>query len=112
MNNQLNQEDLPKIELDCIEYFKTILQNNKFIRIAVETGGCSGFQYAFYLDSWDMTDVDIILNKDPLIITDPVTINLIKNSIIKFDNTPFNKRVYIDNPNTTASCGCGKSFHY
>ena len=103
----------PTIEDTCISYLKTLISNETdFIRICIEGGGCAGFQYAFYINEPDIVSTDTIININPKVVIDEESIKYMKGSIIKYDNTPFNQRVYIDNPGAKSSCGCGTSFSY
>jgi len=106
--------ELPTVDDSCLEYFKNIVPEDSFIRIAIEGGGCAGFQYAFYINEGSTInkEYDIILANNPLVIVDSESIKYMKGAIIKYDNTPFSQRVYIDNPGAKQSCGCGSSFSY
>ncbi|PHR91119.1 MAG: iron-sulfur cluster insertion protein ErpA [Robiginitomaculum sp.] len=82
----------------------------QFLRVAVNGGGCSGFQYAF-----DFADVpnedDLIIERDGArILIDEVSQEFLKNSEIDYVNELIGAAFKIHNPNATASCGCGTSF--
>jgi iron-sulfur cluster insertion protein len=73
------------------------------LRVAVEGGGCSGFQYEIKLDD-TLAEDDLVLEKDGQKVTiDPVSLPFLSNAVI-------GARFVIDNPNATSSCGCGTSF--
>ncbi len=81
----------------------------KALRIAVEGGGCSGFQYDIRLD--DPAEDDLVLEKDgQKVVIDPVSLPFLQNATIDFTEELIGARFAIDNPNATASCGCGTSF--
>jgi iron-sulfur cluster assembly accessory protein len=80
------------------------------LRVSVEGGGCSGFQYKFDLVDGLAAD-DIVLEKaDARIAIDPVSIEYLAGSEIDFVDDLMGAAFKIQNPNATASCGCGTSF--
>ncbi len=81
----------------------------KALRVAVEGGGCSGFQYEIKLD--DPTDDDLILEAEgQKVVVDSVSLPFLSNAVIDFTEELIGARFTIDNPNATSSCGCGTSF--
>jgi iron-sulfur cluster assembly accessory protein len=79
------------------------------LRIAVEGGGCSGFQYEIKLDT--PTDDDLVLEKgQEKVVVDSVSLPFLAGATIDFTEELIGARFVIDNPNATASCGCGTSF--
>ncbi len=81
----------------------------KALRVAVEGGGCSGFQYDIRLD--DAAADDLILEKDgQQVLVDPVSLPFLQNAVIDFTEELIGARFVIENPNATTSCGCGTSF--
>ncbi len=81
----------------------------KALRVAVDGGGCSGFQYDIKLD--DPAEDDLILERDGLkVVVDSVSLPFLSNAIIDFSEELIGARFVIDNPNATSSCGCGTSF--
>ena len=79
------------------------------LRVAVEGGGCSGFQYEITLDT--LRDDDLVLEGDgEKVLVDPVSLPFLSNATIDFSEELIGARFVIDNPNATASCGCGTSF--
>ena len=91
----------------------TIMQSEKpgsALRISVNGGGCSGFQYAFDIVQ-DRADDDLTLERDgATVLIDPVSLEYMKGCKIDFVDNLIGQSVQIDNPNATASCGCGTSF--
>jgi len=80
------------------------------LRVAVNGGGCSGFQYAFDIVR-ERADDDLALEKDgATVLIDPVSLDFLKGSRIDFVDDLIGQSFKIDNPNATASCGCGTSF--
>lgn len=81
----------------------------KALRVAVDGGGCSGFQYDISLD--EPGAEDLVLEKDGLkVVVDTVSLPFLADATIDFSEELIGARFVIDNPNATASCGCGTSF--
>jgi iron-sulfur cluster insertion protein len=81
----------------------------KALRVAVEGGGCSGFQYDIRLD--DAAGDDLVLEKDgQRVLVDAISLPFLQNAVIDFSEELIGARFVIQNPNATASCGCGTSF--
>ena len=81
----------------------------KALRVAVEGGGCSGFQYDIKLD--DPADGDLVLEADgQKVLIDEVSLPFLQNAVIDFSEELIGARFVIDNPNVSSSCGCGTSF--
>lgn len=86
------------------------LENGAF-RVAVEGGGCSGFQYKFALESNPLGEHDIIIAKNGAkVVVDDVSLQLLNGSQIDFVESLAGASFEIKNPNSTSSCGCGNSF--
>lgn len=81
----------------------------KALRVAVEGGGCSGFQYDIRLD--DAAGDDLVLEKDgQQVLVDPVSLPFLQNAVVDFTEELIGARFVIENPNASSSCGCGTSF--
>jgi iron-sulfur cluster insertion protein len=81
----------------------------KALRVAVEGGGCSGFQYDIKLD--DPTADDLVLEKDgQKVLVDSISLPYLSNATIDFTAELIGARFVIENPNVSSSCGCGTSF--
>lgn len=80
------------------------------LRVAVNGGGCSGFQYAFDVVQ-ARGDDDLIIERDgAVVLVDTVSLEFLKGSQIDFVNDLIGQSFKIENPNATSSCGCGTSF--
>ncbi|MFV0280852.1 MAG: iron-sulfur cluster insertion protein ErpA [Rhodoblastus sp.] len=80
------------------------------MRIAVNGGGCSGFQYAFDIVR-ERAEDDLALEREgATVLIDPVSLEYMKGCKIDFVDDLIGQSFKIDNPNATASCGCGTSF--
>ena len=83
---------------------------NTMLRVSVEGGGCSGFQYKFDLVDSAASD-DVVIEKSAArVLIDPVSLEYLAGSEIDFVDDLIGASFKIQNPNATASCGCGTSF--
>lgn len=81
----------------------------KALRIAVEGGGCSGFQYEIELD--EVKEDDLVLeNGGERVVIDSISLPFLADAEIDFSEELIGARFVINNPNATSSCGCGTSF--
>jgi iron-sulfur cluster assembly accessory protein len=84
--------------------------DGSMLRISVNGGGCSGFQYAFDVDA-ARQDEDLVIERDgATVLVDDVSIQYIDGSVIDFVDDLMGQSFKIENPHATASCGCGTSF--
>ena len=83
-----------------------------YLRLAVEGGGCSGFQYEFTLDPDGPKDGDRVFNRDGVsVICDDISLDFLKGATIDFESDLMRSSFVVqDNPNAEKSCGCGTSF--
>ena len=80
------------------------------LRIAVEGGGCSGFQYRFAIaDAGEADDVRIEADGVTILI-DQMSLPLLAGSTLDFKTDLMGESFRFENPNATANCGCGTSF--
>ena len=80
------------------------------LRVSVEGGGCSGFQYKFDLVGAPAAD-DVVLNRaGATVVIDQVSLSYLAGSEIDFVDDLIGASFRINNPQATASCGCGTSF--
>ena len=77
------------------------------LRITVEGGGCSGFQYILELTE-EVKDKDLTFEDS--IITDDISMPFLNGSTVKFKDDLIGSEFVIDNPNAQSGCGCGTSF--
>ncbi|MEM8580537.1 MAG: iron-sulfur cluster assembly accessory protein [Pseudomonadota bacterium] len=81
----------------------------KALRVAVEGGGCSGFQYDISLDE-PATDDLVLEGNGQKVVVDAVSLPFLENAVIDFTEELIGARFTIENPNASSSCGCGTSF--
>jgi iron-sulfur cluster assembly accessory protein len=80
------------------------------LRLSVEGGGCSGFQYQFGMAEAPDGD-DIVTETDGVrLVVDPVSLDLVSGCTVDFVESLGGSAFRVENPNATAGCGCGSSF--
>jgi len=85
-------------------------QPEKRLRLFVESGGCSGFQYGMSFDL-AKSDDSIIETEGVELLIDPASQTYLEGSVVEFDDGLHGKGFEIRNPNAESTCGCGKSFN-
>ena len=82
----------------------------KLLRLSVEGGGCTGFQYKFDLVS-DTEPDDVVIEKDGAkVVIDAVSLPFVAGSELDFVDELIGASFKVKNPNAVAACGCGTSF--
>src|ERR1700753_348289 len=84
--------------------------NGAMLRISVEGGGCSGFQYKFDVDRARADDDLVIEREQAVVLVDPSSVPFLAGSEVDFVDDLIGASFRVHNPNATASCGCGTSF--
>ena len=81
------------------------------LRIYVQGGGCSGFQYGFTLEDNALTEEDMTFTKDDIeVVVDAMSMQYLNEAVIDYEETLMGSEFKIKNPNAAATCGCGSSF--
>ena len=80
------------------------------LRVSVEGGGCSGFQYKFDIDRAQAADDLVIRREGATVLIDQISVGYLAGSEIDFVDDLIGSSFKVINPNATASCGCGTSF--
>lgn len=80
------------------------------LRLAVEGGGCSGFQYRFGLADAAEADDLVIETSDATLVVDPISLGLVAGSTVDFVESLGGSAFQVTNPNAASGCGCGSSF--
>ena len=80
------------------------------LRVSVEGGGCSGFQYKFDMDREQAPDDLLVRREGAVVLIDQVSLGYLAGSEIDFVDDLIGASFRINNPNAKASCGCGTSF--
>ena len=80
------------------------------LRVFITGGGCSGFQYGFTFDEL-VADDDTALESDGVtLLVDPMSLQYLAGSVVDYTEGLEGSRFVVNNPNATATCGCGSSF--
>jgi iron-sulfur cluster assembly accessory protein len=80
------------------------------LRVSVEGGGCSGFQYKFDVERAQAADDMVITRDGATVLIDQISLGYLAGSEIDFVDDLIGAAFKINNPQATASCGCGTSF--
>jgi iron-sulfur cluster assembly accessory protein len=80
------------------------------LRVSVEGGGCSGFQYRFGFEQAQATDDLVLAHDGATVLIDPVSVKYMAGAEIDYVDDLIGASFKVNNPVATASCGCGTSF--
>jgi len=80
------------------------------LRLSVEGGGCSGFQYKFDLADSAESDDSVSETEGVRLVVDPISLDLIAGSTVDFVESLGGAAFKVENPQAAAGCGCGSSF--
>lgn len=80
------------------------------LRLAVDGGGCAGFQYRFELAD-DVAEDDVLAERDGVkLVVDTISLDLVRGSAVDFVENLGGAAFQVNNPNAQSGCGCGTSF--
>ncbi|MYB35310.1 MAG: iron-sulfur cluster insertion protein ErpA [Gammaproteobacteria bacterium] len=107
------QPDLT-ISLDAIQRINQLLESRNSpdtrLRVYIEGGGCSGFQYGFQFDEETEED-DLLMEYQGIkVVVDMLSLQYLSGAEIDFKDDIMGSRFLVNNPNASATCGCGSSF--
>jgi iron-sulfur cluster insertion protein len=80
------------------------------LRLSVEGGGCSGFQYKFDLAAAAEAEDSVSQTDGVSLVVDPVSLDLVEGSVVDYVESLGGAAFRVDNPQAAAGCGCGSSF--
>lgn len=80
------------------------------LRLSVDGGGCAGFQYRFGLAEGVETDDAVAVADGVTLVVDPVSLDLVRGSVVDFVESLGGASFQVTNPNAQSGCGCGTSF--
>ena len=80
------------------------------LRLAVDGGGCSGFQYRFELADGPESDDSVSETEGVRLVVDSVSLDLVSGSTVDFVESLGGAAFKVDNPQAASGCGCGSSF--
>lgn len=121
--NQLS--DTLVVTQSCLNRVQTLIQqrqskrdeeaSNYFLRVYVDSGGCSGFQYQFEFDDEIDEDEDVVVvateDSMALVVVDKISLDFLKGSKLDYVQEMIKSSFVIaDNPQSESACGCGSSF--
>lgn len=87
------------------------MQPDGYLRLRVDGGGCSGFQYKFELDTEKHEDDAVFEKAGAKLIIDETSLDLVRGSTIDFVEEMISSSFQVvSNPNSESNCGCGASF--
>jgi iron-sulfur cluster insertion protein len=80
------------------------------LRVYIQGGGCSGFQYGFALEGEESQDDMVVETEGVKLLVDPMSFQYLMGAEIDYLEDLQGARFVINNPNATTTCGCGSSF--
>lgn len=85
-------------------------EDNKYLRVFVEGGGCSGFRYGFdFEESPEEDDFQIPFDKFSILV-DSISMQYLQGATLNFKEDLMGSSFIVENPNAQTTCGCGSSF--
>jgi iron-sulfur cluster insertion protein len=98
--------------IDKVKYFATSMPDSegKPLRIFVQGGGCSGFQYGFTFDEKREND-NVLEQGGVTVVVDPQSAQYLRGAKVNYIEDFRGAGFAVENPNATGGCGCGKSFN-
>ena len=82
----------------------------KALRLAVEAGGCSGFEYKFSFTDAPTEQDRLFTHNDARLVVDGVSLGLLGGATLDYKESLMGSQFQIVNPNAASGCGCGNSF--
>lgn len=113
MTEETQSSPVVSLTPKAAEKIKSLVSNDpqatgKSLRIYLEAGGCSGYQYGFTYD--ELKSGDEVISSDGIsVIIDPESAQLLKGSVIDYKEEFGSEGFAVENPNVKKSCGCGHS---
>ena len=93
-----------------LELLKNEERENKFVRVGVKSGGCSGLSYELSFDNLKLEDDELIIDNDITLLVNKKSILYLTGTILEFSDGLNGKGFVFNNPNANRTCGCGESF--
>ena len=93
-----------------LELLKNEKGENKFVRVGVKSGGCSGLSYDLSFDNLKLEEDELIIDNDITLLVDKKSILYLTGTILEFSDGLNGKGFVFNNPNASRTCGCGESF--
>jgi len=83
------------------------------LRVSVDAGGCSGFEYVFEVEDRELREADDVIttHNDEVVVTDPGSLSFLRGAKVDFVEEMIRSSfAVVENPNSESACGCGSSF--
>ncbi|QIL19792.1 iron-sulfur cluster insertion protein ErpA [Thermomonas sp. HDW16] len=80
------------------------------LRVYIQGGGCSGFQYGFEFDENQGEDDFAIVTDGVSLLVDPLSLQYLAGAVVDYSESLSGAQFVIRNPNAKTTCGCGSSF--
>ena len=113
-SNEIVEEIALTITDNAIVALKGLLADEKegtAVRVFVQGGGCSGFQYGFSFEENISPDDTVVEAGDVKVCVDPLSFPYLYRASVDYEQTMMSSQFVIKNPNATSTCGCGNSFN-
>ena len=92
------------------ELLATKQEPDLMLRVYIQGGGCSGFQYGFQFDN-DQQDDDVSIEQEGIkVLVDMLSLQYLDGAEIDYKDDLMGSRFLVNNPNASTTCGCGSSF--
>lgn len=85
-------------------------EGDQALRVFVQGGGCTGFQYGFAFEGTFAEDDWVIEEHGMKFVVDPLSAVYLEGATVDYHKSIMGEQFTIDNPNATTQCGCGSSF--
>ncbi|VDP05906.1 unnamed protein product [Soboliphyme baturini] len=97
---------------NCVRRLHEVLAPDEYLRVMVDSGGCSGYEYKFEIvKQFDAVDDHVFSNKNARVVIDSTSLELMHGATLDFQNELIRSAFRIvKNPNASKGCSCGSSF--
>ncbi len=100
-----------KISPNAAKRVSQLMSDNDIgLRVYIEGGGCSGFQYGFQLETEKQDDDFVIEENGITLLVDSLSIQYLMGAKVDYLDDLMGARFLVQNPNASTTCGCGSSF--
>lgn len=110
MNDQTATVEITEDAAKRITHLLSSEPEGSRLRIAVDGGGCSGFQYQFEFVTEQAEDDLVIEQGGATVLIDPMSLEFMGDAVVDYVETLGAAHFEVRNPQATATCGCGNSF--
>ena len=93
-----------------VQLLKKDEKNNSYVRVGVESGGCSGLSYKLDFDNIKKDDDEIVEDNDITLLINKKSFLYLVGTTLEFSDGLNGKGFVFNNPNASRTCGCGESF--